>query len=138
MDQKSTMLSKVPLFADLSTPDLEAVGRLADEVSVREGKVLASEGGTGHEFFVILDGTVAISRGGTHVRDLGPGEHFGELAMIANVPRTATATAATPATLLVIGHREFTSLLDAQPQIREKVLRSVATWITQIAPGRTN
>ena len=73
-----------------------------------------------------------------HVTNLGPGDHFGELAILAEVPRTATATATTPATLLVLGHREFHTLLDDQPGIREMVLRSVAAWISEIAPGKTN
>jgi CRP-like cAMP-binding protein len=54
------------------------------------------------------------------------------------VPRTATATTTTPATLFVLGDREFASLLAEQPQIRENVLRSVALWISEIAPGKTN
>ena len=134
MDQKLTMLSKVPLFADLGARDLAEVGRLADEVTVREGKVLAKEGAAAHEFFVILDGTVAITKGSKHIRDMGPGDFFGELALIGRVPRTATATASTPVTLLVVGHREFTTLLSEQPRINEKVLRAVAHWISAAAP----
>jgi len=135
MDQKLAMLSKVPLFAGLSSRDLTEVGRLVDEVDVKQGKVLAKEGAPGHEFFVILDGSVAISKGDKHLRDLGPGDHFGELAMIAKVPRTATATASTPATLLVLGHREFSTLLADRPEIRDKVLREVAMWISQNSPA---
>jgi voltage-gated potassium channel len=134
MDQKLSMLSKVPLFAGLGPRDLAEVGRLADEVTVREGKVLAKEGAAAHEFFVILDGTVAITKGSTHVRDMGPGDFFGELALIGRVPRTATVTASTPVTLLVVGHREFTTLLAEQPRINEKVLRAVAHWISAAAP----
>jgi len=138
MDQKLEMLSKVPLFAGLSSRDLAEIGRLVDEVDVREGKVLAKEGAPGHEFFVILDGTVAISKGDKHVRDLSAGDHFGELAMIAQVPRTATATASTPARLLVLGHREFATLLSDRPEIRDKVLREVAVWISQNSPAPTH
>jgi CRP-like cAMP-binding protein len=138
MDQKLSVLSTVPLFADLGSRDLAEVGRLADEVTVGAGKVLAEEGASGHEFFVILDGTVAITKGANHLADLGPGDFFGELAMIGKVPRTATATASTPATLLVVGHREFTTLLADQPQIREKVLTAVARRISAIAPSETH
>ena len=138
MDQKLAMLSKVPLFADLGSRDLAEVGRLADEVTVKAGKVLAQEGASGHEFFVILDGTVAITKGSTHLNDLGPGDFFGELAMIGKVPRTATATASTPATLLVVGHREFMTLLAEEPKIREKVLTAVARRISALAPAETH
>lgn len=138
MDQKATMLSKVPLFAGLGERELAEVGRLADEVTVRSGKVLTEEGASGHEFFVILDGTIDISKAGKHVNTMGPGEFFGELALLGKAPRTATATAATPATLLVVGHREFTSLLANQPAIRDKVMRAVAHWISELTPDRPN
>jgi CRP-like cAMP-binding protein len=136
MDQKATMLSKVPLFAGLGERELAQVGQLADEVTVRPGKVLAKEGASGHEFFVILDGTIDISKAGERVNTMGPGEFFGELALIGKVPRTATATAATPATLLVVGHREFNSLLASQPAIQDKIMRAVAHWISELTPGR--
>ncbi|HEX2469345.1 MAG TPA: cyclic nucleotide-binding domain-containing protein [Candidatus Limnocylindrales bacterium] len=138
MDQKAAMLSKVPLFVGCGPRDLGEVGRLADEVTVRQGKVLAKEGAPGHEFFVILEGSVDISKGDKKLATLGPGDFFGELAMLGRVPRTATATATTPARLLVVGHREFTSLLASQPAIRDKVLRAVAHRIAELAPDPTN
>lgn len=138
MDEKATMLSKVPLFAGCGPRDLGELERLADEVTVRPGKVLTKEGAAAHEFFVILEGNVDISRGDKKLATLGPGDFFGELAMLGRVPRTATATATTPARLLVVGHREFTSLLASQPAIRDKVLRAVARWISELSPSRTN
>ena len=138
MDEKLTMLSKVPLFAGLGAKELRDVGRLADEVSVKAGKVLTKEGASAEEFFVVLDGTIAISRGGRHLRDLGPGDFFGELAMLGKVPRTATATASTPALLLVVGHREFTTLLAEHPKVQGKILRTIAAWIATLTPDHTN
>ena len=138
MDQKATMLSKCPLFAGLSARDLAAVSRLADEVTVPPGKVITKEGASGHEFYVILDGKVDISKTGKRVNTMGPGDFFGELALLAKVPRAATATAATPATLLVVSHREFTSLLASQPTIRDKVMRALAHWISELSGGKTN
>jgi CRP-like cAMP-binding protein len=136
MDQKATMLSKCQIFAGLSARDLAEVGRLADEVDVPSGKVVAKEGAAGHEFFVILDGKVDITKGGRLVNTMGPGDFFGELAMLGKVPRSATATAAAPTRLLVVGHREFTSLLTSHPTIRDKVLKAVASWIADLSPGR--
>ena len=138
MDQKLAMLSKVPMFTGCAAQDLVEIGRLAEEVDVPAGKVLAKEGSSGHEFFVIAQGNVEITKNGKSIRTLGPGDHFGELSMLGQVARTATATATTPATLFVLGDRQFASLIAEQPQIRENVLRSVAIWISEIAPGKTN
>jgi CRP-like cAMP-binding protein len=136
MDQKVTALSKVPLFAGCVNREMQEISRLADEVTVPAGKVLAKEGGIAHEFYVIVEGSIEISRKGKRVRTLGPGDFFGELALLAKVPRTATATALTPSSLLVVGHREFTTLLADHQGIREKVLRTVAGWVAQATPDR--
>jgi CRP/FNR family cyclic AMP-dependent transcriptional regulator len=136
MDEKLALLAKVPLLAGLGRKGLEEVGRLADEIDVNAGKVLTREGAIGKEFFVIVDGTITISRGGQHLRDLGAGEFFGELALLGNVPRTATATAETPARLLVVGHREFTTLLSDQPTVRTRVFESMASYIATLTPDR--
>ncbi len=135
MDEKLKLLSRVPLLAGLDRKDLEAVGRLADEVDLPEGRVVARQGTSGEEFFVIIDGTVRIERDGDHLRDLGPGDFFGELAMLGKVPRTATATAVTPCRLLVVGHREFNSLLSSYPSIQGAVLHAVAQRIAGLEPN---
>ena len=136
MDQKESMLSAVPLFAGLGQREVEEIARLADEVDVPAGKVLAAEGAPGHEFFIIVDGSVEISKHGAAVRTLGAGEFFGEMAMLGRIPRTATATAVTPSRLLVVGHREFTALLVDHPKIQEQVLRTVAGWVAESKPDR--
>jgi CRP-like cAMP-binding protein len=138
MDDKLTLLSKLPLLAGLGKKDLEAVGRLADEVSLPEGRVAAREGTTGEEFFVIIEGTVRIERGGAHVADLGPGDFFGELAMLGKVPRNATVTCSTACRLLVVGHREFNSLLASYPSIQNAVLHAVAQRIARTEPSQTH
>ena len=138
MGQKETMLASVPLFAGLGTQDLERIGGLADEVSVPAGKVLAEEGAAAHEFFIILDGTVAITKGGTTVRNLGSGDFFGEMAMLGRIPRTATATATVPTRLIVVGHREFTALLTDHPSIQQHILRTVAGWVAEAKPDRAS
>ena len=92
MDEKLELLSKVPLLAGLDRHALEEVGRLADEVDLPAGRVAARQGTSGDEFFLILDGTVRIERDGQLLRDLGPGDYFGELALLGHTGRTATAT----------------------------------------------
>ncbi len=138
MDEKLQLLSKVPLLAGLDRKDLEQVGRLADEVDLPEGRVVARQGTSGEEFFVIIEGTVRIERDGEHLRDEGPGDFFGELAMLGKVPRTATATCVTPCRLLVVGHREFNSLLSNYPSIQGAVLHAVAQRIAKLEPNKAH
>ena len=124
MDQKLTMLSKVPLFAGLGSADLTEIGRLADEVVRPAGKVLAKEGGAGPR--VLRDPRrrrSTITKGDKTIRAWVRVNSSVSSRCSANVPRTATVTASTPARLLVIGHREFTSLLDANRRSARRCCR---------------
>src|SRR3954454_13772168 len=93
-------LREVPLFAGLGKKDVEALGMIADELDVREGKVLARQGALGHEFFVLEAGSMTVDIDGETVAQLGPGSFFGEIALIAEDRRTATVTAAEDSTVL--------------------------------------
>ena len=134
MDEKLSMLRGVPLFVGLDDKELKAVGALTSEVNVPAGHELAREETFGDEFYLILDGNVRIHRAGATIRTLGPGDFLGEIALIDHGRRTASATAETDCRLLVLGHREFHSLLDAQPDIRVHVLEALARRVRQIAP----
>ena len=137
-DQKLELLKKTPLLSELGGHELEEVGRLVDEVDVPAGRVLMREGDTGREFFIVVDGTVGIDRGGTRIRTIEPGGFFGEIALLAEGPRTATATTDGPATLLVLGHREFHTLMDRYPSIRDCILGSLAKRIRTLQPEAPN
>jgi CRP/FNR family transcriptional regulator, cyclic AMP receptor protein len=134
MDQKARLLAQVPLFSHLGKRGLEQMARLADEVDVREGTVLTREGRSGGEFFVILEGTVEVTRDGKALRTLGAGEFLGEIALLDDGPRTATATATSPARLLVLAHREFHSMLDGDAEIRSEVLLALARRLRDLDP----
>jgi CRP-like cAMP-binding protein len=131
-DQKLELLKHVPLLSELGGRELEEVGRLADEVDLPAGHVLIREGSSGSEFFVIVDGKIQIERGGRAIATLGPGDFLGEIALVSDGPRTATATLETPAKLLVVGHREFHSLMDQFPSIRVCVLESLARKVRRL------
>jgi CRP-like cAMP-binding protein len=133
-DQKLELLKQTPLLAELGRRELEEVGRLVDEIDVAAGKVLMRQGETGREFFVLVDGSVGIDRDGTRVRALGPGDFFGEIALLSEGPRTATATAETPTKLLVLGHREFHSLMSQYPSIQTSVLNCLASRLRGLEP----
>jgi CRP-like cAMP-binding protein len=138
MDTKQAMLSSVPLFAGLRGNDLAELAMNCEDVNVPAGRELAREGQPGQEFFVIVDGTVRIERGGTLVRDLGPGDYFGELALLTKGPRTATATAVGACRLVVLTRPEFLSLIRAQPAIGEAILEAVGERLARLEPDRTN
>ena len=95
-DEKLELLKRTPLLAGLGRKDLEEVGRLADEVDLKADHVLMREGDVGREFFVIVEGQVRIDKGGRAIRTMGPGEFVGDIALVTERPRTATATTETP------------------------------------------
>jgi CRP/FNR family transcriptional regulator, cyclic AMP receptor protein len=125
-DEKIEHLQRVPLFSKMGTRELERLGQLADEVEVGLDRVLAQQGKIGHEFFIVLDGRVMVLDDGQPVRTLGPGDFFGEIALLERVPRTATVRAEGIVRLLVIGHREFNALMDEFPSVRTAVREAEA------------
>jgi CRP/FNR family transcriptional regulator, cyclic AMP receptor protein len=119
-------LAQVPLFSACSKKDLQLVAKRAEDVKVDAGKQLVSEGETGTEFFVVVDGNAVVSRRGQKVAGLGPGGFFGELALLDKAPRNATITAETPMELVVLGQREFAGLIDDVPEFAHKLLAGLA------------
>jgi CRP/FNR family transcriptional regulator, cyclic AMP receptor protein len=133
-DEKLELLKRTPLLAGLGRKDIEEVGRLVDEVDVKAGHVLMREGDIGREFFVIIEGQVRIDRGGRTIRTMGPGEFVGDIALVTERPRTATATTETPSRLLVLSHGAFHQLMDRYPSIRLSVLESMAIRLRDLEP----
>ena len=125
-NSKVDLIKGVPLFAAASKQELAEIASIADEIDLPEGKVLIQEGDTGREFFVLIDGTAEVSRGGKKVATIGPGDFFGEIALISKTPRNATITTTSPVRALVITDRAFRQLLDHAPQIQIGVLTALA------------
>jgi CRP-like cAMP-binding protein len=124
-------LQQVPMFSALSKKDLQLLARRAEDVRVPAGKVLVNEGETGHEFFVILDGSARVTRRGKRVATLGPGSAFGELALLDKAPRNATVIAETPMELVVLGQREFAGIIDEVPGFARKLLAGMASRLRE-------
>lgn len=133
-DLKLKLLGEVPLFSGCTKGGIEEIGRLADEIDVAAGKVLIREGEIAHEFFVVVEGELRVERQGRELRRLGPGDFAGEIALVDGGPRTATVVAETPARLLVLGHREFHSLLRQFPDIQIQVLQALAQRVRRAEP----
>jgi voltage-gated potassium channel len=125
-NEKVELLKRVPLFAECTKAELIEVAISADERQAPAGETLTEEGRPGREFFVVVDGAVAVIRGGRKLADLGAGDWFGEIAILTYEPRTATVTATSPVRVLVLGDRAFRRVVEATPRIALKVLRSVA------------
>jgi CRP/FNR family cyclic AMP-dependent transcriptional regulator len=125
-DRKVEALRRTPLFSELSKKELTLLARMSDDLEVEAGSVLCKEGQTGHEFFAIVDGKVNVTRKGKPVKRSGGDEFFGEIALLEDIPRTATVTAKTPLRLFVLTSRDFRRLVQESPSVENKVLRSLA------------
>ena len=123
---KVQLLKSVPLFEECSKRDLNEIAGIADEIDLRDGKELTKQGGPGREFFVLIEGTADVKKGTRRVNKLGPGDFFGEIALVTRRPRTATVVATSPVRALVITDRSFRRLLEHQPQIQGKVMSALA------------
>jgi CRP-like cAMP-binding protein len=123
---KLELLKKVPLFSLCSKKELEEVALLADELDLPEGRNLATEGATGKEFVVIVEGGADVRRKGRKINTLGSGDFLGEIALIAGIPRTATVTTTEPSHVLVVTAQAFKQLLRDSPSIQLKVLEALA------------
>jgi len=133
-DPKLALLKRVPLFTECRDEPLELIRRLADEVDVADGYTLMRQGDIGQEFFLIVDGRVRIERDGQTVATLGPGDYLGEISLISEERRSATAITEGPAKLLVITHQGFNSLMDASSSIRSAILRGLAGRLQKHEP----
>jgi len=119
-------LARVPLFASLSKKDLKKISSLATRLDLPAGKELTHQGSVGNEFLVVLDGEVDVMIDGDVVATRGPGDYFGEIALLDDRPRTATVVAKTPVSIEVIGRREFKALIEDQPEIAQQLLTTMA------------
>jgi CRP/FNR family cyclic AMP-dependent transcriptional regulator len=123
-DEKLEHLRRVPLFEKLGTAELERLGQLTDEVEVGLDRVLAEQGTIGHEFFIVLDGRVMVLRGNTPVRELGPGDFFGEIALLTGEDRIADVVAAEPMTLLRLNRDSYDRYLAHAAEVEQQMTRA--------------
>jgi CRP/FNR family cyclic AMP-dependent transcriptional regulator len=134
MDSKLELLRGVPLFADLDERDLQAVGVLAREVNLPAGATLMAEGDPGDAFFVIVEGTVRIEKSGRQIRSMTAGGFLGEIALLDDRPRTATAVAVTDCRLLRLEQHEFDRLVETFPTVHAKVRAAITRRLRSPEP----
>ena len=119
-------LARVPLFSACSKKELQTIARASDDIDIPSGKTLVQEGRPGHEFFLILNGNASVKRGKREIAKLGPGQYFGELALLDRGPRSASVIAKSDMEVLVLGQREFAGVIDEVPTLAHKLLTTMA------------
>ena len=125
-DTKVEALKRAPLFEGLSKKELGELARITEDLELEAGTVLCREGSLGHEFFVFVDGSAQVTRGGKKVALRGGGDFFGEIALLTEAKRMATVTATTPVRCFVLTRRDFRRVLDENPKVERKVMRALA------------
>jgi CRP-like cAMP-binding protein len=118
-------LKAVGLFSMLPRGDLAKLSRWIDEIDVSEGKELTREGAIAHEFFVIEDGSASVQQNGEEIAVMGPGDFFGEIALLESPRRTATVVAATPMRLLVMHSRDFKAMEHEMPIVADRLRSAI-------------
>jgi CRP-like cAMP-binding protein len=118
-------LKSIPLFADLSDQDRAQVARWADELDVPEGKHLVDQGRFAHEFFVIEEGTAEVRQGDEKLTELGPGDFFGEIALIEADRRTASVIATSPMQTIVMFGRDFRQMEAQMPSVAARIRQAI-------------
>jgi CRP-like cAMP-binding protein len=126
-------LEGIALFERLSKDQRAEVARQADEIDVEAGKRLVSAGRFGYEFFVIENGTAEVVRGEEHVADLGPGDFFGEMALLGDTVRNADVVSSTAMTALVMTDSAFRSLARKMPDVAEEIRDACRRRTAEIA-----
>ena len=124
-------LARVPLFAGLSRRHLRALADRADQVEFRSGEAIVTEGMRGGAFFTIVEGKARVTRGKRTLATLGPGDFFGELALLDGGERTASVVAATPMQCIRIFKRAFDRLLAEEPGVSARMLPVLAGRLRQ-------
>jgi CRP-like cAMP-binding protein len=127
----SEQLKRIPIFADLDNRELKAVGSALRERTFDAGKSVTEEGGSGVGFFVIEDGTATVTVGGNEVRKLGPGDYFGEIALLTDTPRSATIVADTDLKCHGLTRWDFIPIVEKHSSIAVKLLQVVAQRLAE-------
>ncbi len=118
-------LKKIPVFADVDDDELRHIANLMAEVSVPDGKELVREGDFSYDMLAIEEGTAEVTRGGTHVADLGPGDIFGEIGVVRRAFRNATVTATSPMLLVTLDRWDVKRLGKQAPEVLESLRRLI-------------
>jgi MFS family permease len=133
--QQLALLGRLPMFAPLPAPTLEHLARALRSVAVRAGENVVREGETGDRFYVVGSGELEVYGRGGLLATLGPSDYFGEIALLREVPRTATVTAKSDAKLLTLERDEFVAAVTGHPESREAADAVIGARLGRLRPG---
>jgi CRP-like cAMP-binding protein len=119
MDQRD--VASIPLFAGLSKDDQKVIAQYADEVDVQAGAKLAQEGRFAYEFFAIQEGTAEVTREGSVLATLGPGDFFGEIGLLGADRRVASVTATSPMRLVVLTGSQLRAIESTMAPVAQRI-----------------
>ena len=125
------LLRGIVLFSDLKDRELREIAGAMTRRQVAAGSTLAVEGTQGIGFFVIEEGTAKVTIDGDERRTLGPGDYFGEIALIVDTPRTATVTAETPVVAWAIAGWAFRPIVQENAKVAWRLLDALARMLSQ-------
>ena len=125
----SDLLRLVPLFRGMTDRSFDAIAGLASEADYATGDDLVRQGAPGEEFIIIVSGRARVDRDGRTLRELGPGDFLGEIALVDGSARTATVTALAPIHALVIQREAFLDLIERIPVFRLEILNALTERI---------
>lgn len=133
-------LAEVPLFAALADEERAALAPLFESASISSGVALATTGAAGYSFYILVDGAAVVTLNGEEVATYGPGDFFGEMALLGDGRRTATVTTTEPSRLLSMFGTEFRQLQQEQPDVAaglEEAMRKRALELDELRSGST-
>jgi CRP/FNR family cyclic AMP-dependent transcriptional regulator len=133
-DVRIDALGRVPLLAGLSKRDRASVLSLAKELEFLPGQPIVTVGDVGRDFYLLLQGEATLQVPGRRSVALGPGDYFGEIAVLDGGPRSATITAKSHVSALRLGGKEFIALLDAHGTIGRKILVEMSKRLRAVTP----
>ena len=110
-------LNGIPLFAGLTDEERASLAEFFEVSDASPGRALVTEGASGYSFYVLIDGAAEVTVGGETVATYGPGDFFGEMAILGDGRRTATVTVTEPSRILSMFGTEFRMLQQVQPDI---------------------
>jgi CRP/FNR family cyclic AMP-dependent transcriptional regulator len=138
VSDKLQLIADVPMFSACTKQEIKRIASLANRVEIPAGQSLTKEGERGKEFFIIAEGEAKVTVRGDRVATLGPGEFFGETALLDPGPRTATVSADSPMVVYKVEGEDFRSLLIDVPFIARNILRGIARRMRELTEAPTH